>query len=103
MISAGDILLHDFITDISMGSKFHHGLASSNLSYCVITRQIGLLSAKPSEMRRNEDGEMSRKESLRVAVFPSTLSSHEFTSSLHSYLAVPRSWQPSLLAQVSSR
>src|SRR6516165_10935486 len=68
-----------------------------------MTRQIVLPSAVPSETRRNEDGEMPINESLKTAVFPSTFSSHEFTNSLLSQLAVPRRRQPSLLAQVSSR
>jgi hypothetical protein len=57
-------------------------------SYLVRTLQIVLPSAVPSETSRNEDGIMSRKESLNLVVFASTFSSHEFTSSPPSHLAV---------------
>jgi len=91
------LVLHD-------GSPLsRHWLLPGTLSYMVMTRQIVLPSAEPSETSRSDDGEMSTKESLNLAVFPSTFSSQEFTSSLPSHLAVPRSWQPSLFAQVRSR
>ena len=69
-------------------------------AYVVITRQIVFPSATPSETCRKPDGEISTKESLNAVTFPLTFSCHELTRIFPSHLAVPRSSQPSLFAQV---
>src|SRR5216684_5866773 len=72
------------------------------LVYLVVTRQTAVPSPNPSETSVKDDGEISTNESLKDIFFPSISSFQVFTRLMPSHLAVPRSRQPSLLAQVRS-
>ena len=67
--------------EVNRTPKSHRWLLSGGRVYFVMTRQILLPSTEPSERKENEDGTMSTKESLNVAVLALTFSSKEFTGS----------------------